>query len=211
MLDKGYALFREMGVPTARSTHAIVRINGQAKVYAFVEAIDGRFTRSRFSEGGKGNLYKEIWPVHDDAQAYVAALKTNEDEQPSVDRILRFGDAIREGTEAMARFLDKDIMTSYMAVDRVLMNDDGAFNLYCIPQGAGNNPSLPGNHNFWYEAAETDRFWLIPWDLDDAMVGVAFPPHVNVDFRTEPTAAPPRSCRELTSSRSPAVLQQGPG
>jgi len=72
----GYGLFREMGVPASRASHAILKVNGQADIYALVEEIDSRFTRSRFSEGGKGNLYKEIWPVHDQPQTYVAALET---------------------------------------------------------------------------------------------------------------------------------------
>jgi spore coat protein H len=185
----GYGLFREMGVPSPRATHAILRVNGQADLYALVEEIDGRFTRSRFTEGGEGNLYKEIWPIHDDPQAYLAALETNEDSMPSAERILRFKDAVRQGADAMATWMDVDVTASYMAVDRVTMNDDGAFSFYCFANAIGNNPVPPGNHNYyWYEAENTDRLWIIPWDLDLSMIGTLAPPHVDVDWRTTPSA-----------------------
>lgn len=68
-----------------------------------------------------------------------------EDEAPSAERILRFKAAIGQGPDAMAAFMDVDVTTSCMAVDRVIMNDDGAFHFYCIAHGAGNNPTTPGN------------------------------------------------------------------
>ncbi|HKU37319.1 MAG TPA: CotH kinase family protein [Polyangiales bacterium] len=185
----GYALFREMGVPAPRASHAVLRVNGKAELYALVEEVDGRFTRSRFVEGGKGNLYKEIWPVHDDTAAYVAALETN-DAQPNVERIQRFRRAVEQGPEAMAAWLDVDVTTSYMAVDRVILNDDGAFHFYCFERAIGNNPKAPGNHNYyWYEAAQTDRVWIIPWDLDMAMNDSGQPPHIEVDWRAPADAA----------------------
>jgi hypothetical protein len=36
--------------------------------------------------------------------------------------------------------MDFDVTTSYIAVDRVIMNDDGAFHFYCVAGGLGNNP-----------------------------------------------------------------------
>ncbi|MBT6490245.1 MAG: hypothetical protein HOK97_10820, partial [Deltaproteobacteria bacterium] len=58
-----YYLFRAMGIPAPRTVPMRLLINGEmAGVFLLVEQIDGRFTRSRFGDGGKGNLYKEIWP-----------------------------------------------------------------------------------------------------------------------------------------------------
>jgi spore coat protein H len=191
----GYGLFRSMGVPAPRAVHAVLKVNGHAELFALVEEIDGRFTRSRFSEGGKGHLYKEIWPIHDDADAYKAALETNEDNAPSVDRMLAFRQAVAAGPEHMARWLDLDATVSYMAVDRLILNDDGAFHFYCIEGGMGNNPMLPGNHNYyWYEAERADRLWIIPWDLDQSLRDVAFPPHIPNDWRTQPSAAECQMC-----------------
>ena len=53
----GYWLFREMGVPAPRATHARLNINGKyVGLYAFVEQIDGRFVNRVFDDGD-GNLY----------------------------------------------------------------------------------------------------------------------------------------------------------
>jgi spore coat protein CotH len=195
----GYALFREMGVPASRATHAILRVNGQPEIYALVEEVDGRFTRSRFSEGGEGNLYKEIWPVHAAAADYLAALETNEDQAPSADRMLRFKDAVLEGPDAMAEWVDLEVTSRYMAVDRVLTNDDGPFNFLCFSGGIGNNPSPPGNHNYyWYEAEDVDRFWLIPWDLDHAITESTMHPHIAMDWRAIPSAGQCDACRGIS-------------
>ncbi|MBN1655287.1 MAG: CotH kinase family protein [Deltaproteobacteria bacterium] len=195
----GYSLFREMDAPAPRATHAVLRINGQADIFTLVEVVDGRFTRSHFTEGGKGNLYKEIWPVWDDPQAYLSALRTNEDDNPSVDRILRFSQAIFQGPNETAAWMDADATTSWIAVDRVIMNDDGPFHLYCFPGALGSNPAAPGNHNYyWYEAKDADRLWIIPWDLDlsmgGTMTGTLTQTLVAVDWRTQ-FAADAEECK----------------
>lgn len=191
----GYGLFRTMGVPAPRAVHAVLKVNGHAELYALVEEIDGRFTRSRFSEGGKGNLYKEIWPIHEAPSVYEAALETNEDQSPSVERMLEFRTAVQAGPMQMARWLDEDVTVSYMAVDRLILNDDGAFHFYCIEGGMGNNPTLPGNHNYyWYEAERADRVWLIPWDLDQSLRDVDYPPHIPDDWRRQPMASECGAC-----------------
>lgn len=163
-----YQMFRDNGVPAPRSTHAKLVINGELQgVFALVEAIDGRFTRSRFSDGGKGNLYKEIWPLHSDPQAYLNALETNEDEMPSVQGFVDFTSRVSQGDTVLAENLQWDAVMRYMAPDRVLINDDGPTHFYCAVQGQGNNPGGIGNHNyFWYQEELEPHFWLIPWDMD---------------------------------------------
>lgn len=91
-----YWLVRAMGIPAPRSVHARLFINGEySGLYALTEQIDGRFTRSRFADG-KGNLYKEVWPLDivtgqaEPAESFIAALKTNEDENPSAERMRAF-------------------------------------------------------------------------------------------------------------------------
>jgi spore coat protein H len=205
----GYTLFRQMGVPASRASHAVLRVNGKAQIYALVEEIDGRFARSRFSEGGKGNLYKEVWPVAKEAQPYLNALETNEDDQPSVDGMIRFQEAVRQGPEAMAALMDVDVTTSYIAVDRVILSDDGPFHLYCYPMG--NNPTAPANHNYyWYEAKAADRMWLIPWDLDYSMAEIENPAHMPFDWK-KPADPADCSCggglgrRELAPGCDPVI------
>lgn len=167
----GYAMFREMGVPAPRATHVRLSINGVfAGVYGLIENIDGRFTHARFSEGGDGNLYKEVWPVHDNPDTYLAALKTNEDAMPSVQQMRDFKSAVDLGPAAAARWLDMEMTQRYLAVDRVLANDDGIMHFWCSSGGQGGNPGPYGNHNYyWYFAGDSSRAWLIPWDLDSSM------------------------------------------
>jgi spore coat protein CotH len=166
----GYWMFREAGVPSPRMVHARLRINGEyAGVYALVEEIDGRFTRSRFADG-EGNLYKEIWPmtslgtVPSDA-AMTAGLQTNRDEEPSVARFRGFAEGLSSGDLAqrvatLEQWTDMDATLRYVAMDRAQANDDGAFHWYCTGDSCF-------NHNFfWYEEVDSDRMWVIPWDLD---------------------------------------------
>jgi spore coat protein H len=165
-----YALFRQMDVVAPRAVHARLLINGKLEgLFALVEQIDGRFTRSRFGDGGGGNLYKEVWPAFTDPNVYVAALETNT-KHPNVQRMLDFKLAVDGGPNPFSQFIDRDYMLRYIAVDRVIINDDGIFHFWCQTNAQGNNPGAFGNHNYyWYEAQNTNRFWLIPWDLDFAL------------------------------------------
>ena len=167
-----YQLFRLMGVAAPRANHAIVTINGRTGLYANIESVDGRFTRSRFATGpddGEGNLYKEVWPtagalplapltkerLHD-------ALETNEDEA-SVDDILLFNELIiddwlkasgnKEGSPRrhLERYFNVPNLASFFAVDRTIRADDGPFHFYCSPEGCA-------NHNFYfYDGIKRDK------------------------------------------------------
>jgi hypothetical protein len=169
----GLALFREMGIAAPRSMHARLLINGVLEgLYLVVEQVDGRFSRARFGDGGRGNVYKEIWPIYDDAQLYVNALETNRQPAPNVQRMLDFNAAIADSAQAAQKFFDRDYMMRYIAVDRLIINDDGIFHWWCTPKAQGNNIGPYGNHNFyWYEAQDSQRLWLIPWDLDTSFDG----------------------------------------
>ncbi len=174
----GYWLYRQMGVAAPRAVHARLLINGElAGVFLNLEYIDGRFTRSRFADG-EGNLYKEVWPTAGSLQApateaaLLDALRTNKDEDPSVQKLLDFGTAVMsqdgangaDRAEVIGQWMDVDTTMRTIAVDRTIRADDGMFHFYCSNGGCG-------NHNFYfYEEVETDRVWVIPWDLDNAFV-----------------------------------------
>lgn len=162
-----YGLFREMDIAAPRTAHARLLINGKLEgLFVLVEQIDRRFTRARFGDGGKGNLYKEVWPSYTDASVYEAALETNKS-QPNVQGMLDFHAAVDASVDSFAQRIDRDYMLRYIAVDRVTENDDGMFHLFCNAGAQGNNPGPFGNHNYyWYEARDSSRFWLVPWDLD---------------------------------------------
>lgn len=162
----GYAMYREMGVASPRTTYVRLSINGELEgLYLAVEEIDGRFTRSRFSEGGEGNLYKEVWPSYEKPATYRAALQSNKGDTTNVDKMLALAKTLKDDPDRALDWIDRDYTVRYIAVDRLLLNDDGVFHFYCFP--SGNNPGPYGNHNyFWYESRQGGRMWLVPWDLD---------------------------------------------
>lgn len=172
----GYYLFRSMGVPSPRATHARLMINGKyGGLFSLVEQIDGRFTRQHFDDG-KGNLYKEVWPLNDRNQgasksAFLSALKTNEDENPLVDIIYNFGQEMALATEEneakiLEKYLNIDEALSYWVVDRAIRHDDGPSHFYCNGQSCS-------NHNYyWYEETDKEKLSLVPWDMDNAFENI---------------------------------------
>lgn len=171
----GYGLFDRMDVFAPRTGYARLLVNGELQgLYILIEQIDGRFTRERFPDGGEGNLYKEVWPVHGAEQPYLDALKSNRDENPSAAKMVRFVADLAAADDAsfvqvLERWTDVDMLMRKMAVDRAIEHWDGVVAWYC--SGAGCS-----NHNYyWYESTDDDFVWLIPWDLDRAMV---WPPPV---------------------------------
>ncbi|MFK7908281.1 MAG: CotH kinase family protein [Chitinophagales bacterium] len=175
----GYWLFRSMGVSAPRSVHARLVINGKySGLYALTEQIDGRFTRYNFDDG-EGNLYKEIWPLSMNGFPYsegdyLNALETNEDENPSIDIIRRFGQRIADASpsdiqQVIAESMNINEIMSYAVVDRMIRHDDGPFHWYC---GGGECT----NHNyFWYEEPTNKQLHLIPWDMDNAFQNIISP------------------------------------
>lgn len=171
----GYWLFRQMGVPAPRSVHARLVVNGQyVGLFALTEQIDGRFTRRNFADG-TGNLYKEVWPLTDSGESqpsrvYRDGLETNEDENPSFDRIRSFAEEVAaDGADALTRWTNVDELMAFAAVDRAIRNDDGPFHWYCF------DPNPCSSHNFyWYEEPTVGTLHLIPWDLDNAFENILF-------------------------------------
>ena len=172
----GYHLFREMGVPAPRSTHARVVVNGDyVGLFALVEQIDGRFTRQNFPDG-TGQLYKEIWPLDGNGNslsdaAYASGLRTNEDEDPSFETIRTFAEEVATATpetraDAVARWTDVETMLAYFVVERTIHHDDSLSHWRCF--------GVCTTHNFYlYEDPTSGLFQVIPWDLDNAFQSIS--------------------------------------
>jgi CotH protein len=172
----GYWLYRQMGVPAPRAVHVRLIVNGRYEgVFINVEYIDDRFARSHFLDG-EGNLYKETWPISTEDQAtpisssrLLEGLRTNENENPSVKKMVDFSNAVAsKNGDARARaiqdWMSVDNTMRFIAADRTIAFDDGLFHFYCGEEGCI-------NHNFYfYEEENANRVWLIPWDLDNAFV-----------------------------------------
>jgi len=181
----GYWLFRQMDLPAPRAVHMRLIINDDfIGVFALVEQVDGRFTRYNWDDG-KGNLYKEVWPIDDNGKGqsenkFLDALKTNEDENPSVNIIQSFGNEVANAKDAelknvIRKWTDINSLVKYAVVDRAIKHDDGPFHWYC---GGGEC----SNHNYyWYEEPNAEKLHLIAWDLDNAFeTHTSFNPVVSI-------------------------------
>ena len=172
-----YWMFREMGVPAPRANHARLIINGDyVGVFSLVEQIDGRFTRYNYNDG-KGNLYKEVWPLRPEGipypeQTYLNNLKTNEDDNPSANLIKTFAQEIADADDnniktVIEKWMDVDEIISYAVVDRTIKVDDGAFHWYC-------NGGCSNHNYYWYEEPNNEKLHLIPWDMDNTFENIIF-------------------------------------
>ncbi len=165
-----YEMYRDMGIYGSRTSYAKIYVNGVFQgIYVAVEAVDGRFTKSRWPEGGDGNLYKEAWPYESSLSYYYHHLETNNDDNDStrVSRMVDFYNAINTSTvetfnKNVEPFIDFNYLMRYLAVDRAIKNWDGITGWYDVDNWLG-------NHNFFfYEEEKADgKMWLIPWDLDN--------------------------------------------
>ena len=182
----GYWLFDEMDIPTPRSTHARVVVNGElVGLFGFTEQIDGRFTRDRYDDG-TGNLYKGEWPFGStfkptSEEDLAEALRTNEDDPPDFSIIGSFAEElVAAGPDGQRAVLeqraDLDDLLTYTVVDRTIRHDDGPFHWYCSETGCGNQ------NFYWYEDPSDRTVHLIPWDLDAAFenIGVEQNPYTGV-------------------------------
>ena len=95
-----YRLFREFDVPASRTAYAQLVINGEPRgLHLAVEQVDGQFTRARFEDGGKGNLYKEVWFTTTRAGVWRDGLRTNRDDEPDVSAMPVMGEAFSASSE----------------------------------------------------------------------------------------------------------------
>jgi len=168
-----YEMFREMGIHAPRTSYANVYINNNFMgLFLSVEEIDGRFTKSRWPEDGDGNLYKEVWPNSADAKHYLDGLKTNDDpiEKANVKKMVLYYNAINSSNEQnfeqnVSPYMDFDYLLRYLAVDVAIKNWDGIRTWYT-------NKTPPFNHNYFFyeEELANGKIWIIPWDMDQAMM-----------------------------------------
>jgi len=169
-----YGLFRDMGIYAPRTAYANVYVNNELiGLFAVVEEIDGRFTKSRWPDYGDGNLYKEVWPKSADAQYYLGGLKTNDEpiESANTQKMVSYYNAINSSNEQnfeqnLSSYMDFDYFLRYMAVDVAIKNWDGLRAWYW------DNATQQGrNHNYFFyeEESSNGKIWIVPWDLDQSM------------------------------------------
>jgi spore coat protein H len=159
-----YALFRAAGIKASRAVHARLSVNGGPdSLFVLVENVDKEWLEERF-EDPTGNLFKERWPQHSEAQPWLDGLRTNKDD-PDLSRMIELSDLLEgvtpaEFNESLDPWIDRVLMSRYFVVDQVTHNWDGIWKFYCHRGGCG-------NHNFYlYDDPESGRVVVIPWDLD---------------------------------------------
>jgi hypothetical protein len=226
-----YRLYREMDVVAPRSHWANVRVNGESLgLFSLVEQIDESFVDNRWSQSTGGNLYKEamfsfaastIFEGHTNpdmranyettmaslhTDAYLTErLQTNE-AKPDHVRFRGFTTAL-EGAEpeqclsVIERYMDRQYLARYFAVDDAINNWDGVTALY-----SGADYSWLSAHNYYlYAEPNRSALWLVPWDMDNAL-------QVGSGFSTVPHwTQTPTDCSQLypVFSGKSAVLAPG--
>lgn len=162
-----YELFREAGVPASLTGWASVttEIDGEVKkrgLFLVVEQVDKQFLKRAFGESD-GLLVKpsaftafpylgETWGPY---ESYYNPKTKPTDEQQR--RLIEFAKLIHlsdkeEFDSRVEEFLNLESFLSFLSVNVILSNLDSF---------------LGGSQNYYaYLSAETNKFQLIPWDLD---------------------------------------------
>ncbi|MGL1902482.1 MAG: CotH kinase family protein [Fibrobacterales bacterium] len=173
----GYWIFREMGVTTSRSTHAVVQINGQPQgLYAIVEQVDSRFIKSRF-EDNEGHLFKEMFPVNGFNEITPESvmrntLKTNEDDNLPLTTTMEFAKAASEANiltipDVIKKWMNPKEIAAHLMVTRLLRHWDSPWSPF---------DGWQGKNYYLYVEPNNKKVTLIPWDLDYTLhQGHAFP------------------------------------
>lgn len=179
-------LMKDVGMRGSQATHATLTVNSTSQgVFVMVEQVDKEFLEDHFTNP-EGNLYKQAWPMHSDPKVYTAALKTNEDDNPSVTRMVQFAAALKKTTAAsaakdLAPFIDLKRLAGELAVHLSIGNYDGPFTFRCWDAWCLNN-------NFYFYDEPQGNIAMLPWDLDNIISIV--PPDLSADFWTKK----PSSC-----------------
>lgn len=191
-----YDTYRHFGIDAPRTAVVRLTINGSfAGLFIGVEAIDGRYTKAHFPEGGgDGNLYKEVWPSPQlEQEDFVDSLRTNRD-TPDASAFMAFAQTLGNGNGTsfdadMQQWVDIEETLRYIAVDRALKNWDGIMAFY--------SPSSPHNFYWYHDVDGSGLFRLVPWDMDNTLW--EFDPYMSPEQWVSALAVPdwnvnPRNC-----------------
>lgn len=165
-----YAYFHAAGVPAPRTAIAEVTLSVPDKyekeyvgAYTLVEQVNKTFLKQHFGDGS-GLLLKpeglqggptylgEAWQHYEDR--YKPDSKVTAEQKK---RLIAFAKLVQEGTDAefaaeIGNYLDVDAFLRFIAANALLANLDSY---------------LGYGHNYYmYLVPETNKFVLIPWDVD---------------------------------------------
>lgn len=144
-------LFRDAGVPAARSTHARVFLNGRdLGLYVVFEAMNKKFLKQHFADAG-GNLYEAYLGDVDSRMEQDSGAPGNQSDVRALFNAARIADA-DERWRALNRVLDVDRFVSFVAMEILTSHWDG----YAIHT---NNYRI-------YHDPKSDRFVFITHGID---------------------------------------------
>jgi len=186
-------MMKDVGMRGSRATHATLSVNGKSLgVFVMVEQVDKEYLEDQF-KNAEGNLYKQVWPKFDKADNYIKALKTNEDDNPSAERMIQFAAALKKATAAtaakdLAPFIDLKLLAGELAMHLAIGNWDGPFTFRCWDKWCVNN-------NYYFYDEPGGLISMLPWDLDNTLM--IDPPDFSSDYWTKKPAscAPIEPCK----------------
>jgi hypothetical protein len=155
----GFMLMDRMGVPAPRHGYACVTVNGEPYgLYGVVETIDQQFVERHWDDSS-GNLYEREQgaDLHEDlVDRYVLA---EEGQPPDRADLYALAAALEAAgpdqlMDVLRAHFDAEALLAMWAVDLVIGNVDGYVR-------RGNNYHL-------YHEPTSDRWWMIPWDENQA-------------------------------------------
>jgi len=164
-----YEFFREAGVPASRTAYAYLSasVDGQWErrplgLYVMVEAVDADFALERFGSKRtpifKPVTYELFKHLGDDWPAYEAIYDLKTKATPEqLRRVIEFARLLsfaneEEFARRVNEFLDLEKFARYLACEVLLSNYDGFLS--------------NGQNFFLYLDPTSNKFGIIPWDLD---------------------------------------------
>lgn len=154
----GYAFFRDAGLPASRCAFARVTVNGQdLGLYVNVEPIKDPLIERHFSSAD-GNLYEGTLSDFREGWTGTFEKKNNEEEDDwsDIDAMVQAFDA--DDDELIARLeplMDLEAFYRHWAAEVIITHVDGYAN---------------NTNNFYlYKDPESDRFFFLPWGIDELM------------------------------------------
>ena len=165
----GYEIARQSGLPAARTSHAVVRLNGRSYgVYVVAEAIDEDFLQRHFGQmNDDGNLYEG--PCCADFVFDIPHMELKDEAEGRLrDDLTALAAIIRDApfedwVELVSPVLDLDVFVRSYALDALLAHWDGyAYNT---------------NNHYIYHRPDDDRFSFFPHGMDQVLDDAFFDPY----------------------------------
>jgi spore coat protein CotH len=157
-------IFKEVGLPSSRSSHVKLYINGEYKgLYVHVEQIDEEFAKKRFVQGHLGDMYKCIYGADLtfrgwEEEAYYASYEKVRNEETGYASLLDFLNFLNNSSNAhffceVENRFDVASYLRYLATEILTGHWDGyTFN----------------KNNFYLIKRPADGvFMILPYDLDN--------------------------------------------